>query len=696
MTLGARLRELAASRRAAQDRHAAAPRRPHDRFLALERAARRRSGAGVLASWATRAMHPRAGAVLDHAHQRAHARDHPRRPRPLAAVHRRDRGRRPALLPVDRGQGRALRRRDEPPDLPRARRPDDQRDLSERHLDVAAVRRAARARALDRRAASTRTSCGPATRSSTTTSIRARCKATLETKAIARPVLRRPDQRHDRLRGSRGAGPARRHQRRALRARRGRLVPAPRRGVPRRAGRRSRSRAASPSRTGCSRRAPSTGCSCARTTPTCGSPKPAARSASSTTRAGMRSRASATRSRASWSGCKSTWVNPATSSRRTTRARARAADRARVYARPTCCAVPASRMRSLMTLPGAGHAGRRSGRRRAGRDRRSSTRATSTASSDEIARQRRAGRASRLPRRSRLPHACAACRPKCSRSSTSTSRETIGQAARIPASRRRRSRCCWCTSSAASRTRRRRERSGMTSARERRARDGRLRRLAQRQRRSRARRGIDALRIALPRAQRDKLAAYLALLAKWNRTLQPDRDPRAGADGHASRARRARRAAASARSATRLRVLDVGSGGGVPGDSAGDRAARLARRRCSTPITRRARSCSRRRSSSRCRTSRSSSARVEDYAPAAPFDIVISRAFSDLATFVARARGISRAGRPARRDEGRVSRRGDRRSCRRHVRVVATPTRSTVPGLDARAPPDRDARIRNA
>ena len=66
--------------------------------------------------------------------------------------------------------------RDEPPDLPRARGPRDERDLSERHLDVAAVRRAAGAGALDRRAASTRTSCGPATRSNTTTSIRARSR----------------------------------------------------------------------------------------------------------------------------------------------------------------------------------------------------------------------------------------------------------------------------------------------------------------------------------------------------------------------------------------------------------------------------------------------------------------------------------------------------------------------------------------
>ena len=40
-------------------------------------------------------------------------------------------------------------------------------------------------------------------------------KPSLETRALARAVLRRPDQRHHRLRGGRGAGTDRRHQRRA-------------------------------------------------------------------------------------------------------------------------------------------------------------------------------------------------------------------------------------------------------------------------------------------------------------------------------------------------------------------------------------------------------------------------------------------------------------------------------------------------
>ena len=40
-------------------------------------------------------------------------------------------------------------------------------------------------------------------------------KPSLETRALAGPVLRRTDQRHDRLRGSRRPGAHRRHQRRA-------------------------------------------------------------------------------------------------------------------------------------------------------------------------------------------------------------------------------------------------------------------------------------------------------------------------------------------------------------------------------------------------------------------------------------------------------------------------------------------------
>ena len=71
--------------------------------------------------------------------------DHPRQRAPLADVFRPDREPRPALLPVDRGQDRALRRARRPPDLPGAGRARRHHGLSERHLDLAAGGRAARA-----------------------------------------------------------------------------------------------------------------------------------------------------------------------------------------------------------------------------------------------------------------------------------------------------------------------------------------------------------------------------------------------------------------------------------------------------------------------------------------------------------------------------------------------------------------------
>src|SRR3546814_836399 len=127
--------------RSPQDRHAAAHRRTHARLFGDDRAARRRSAPGVLVhGFARRPSAP--GVVLDHPHQRAHPRHHSRRARPLAAVFRPDRRHRPALLPVDRGQGGALRREGQPPDLRRARGAWGQRDLSQRHFHLAAVRHA--------------------------------------------------------------------------------------------------------------------------------------------------------------------------------------------------------------------------------------------------------------------------------------------------------------------------------------------------------------------------------------------------------------------------------------------------------------------------------------------------------------------------------------------------------------------------
>ena len=63
-----------------------------------------------------------AGPVRDHPHQRGHPSHHPRQRPPLAHVFRPDLQPRPALLPVDRGQDRPLRRARWAPDLPGAGR----------------------------------------------------------------------------------------------------------------------------------------------------------------------------------------------------------------------------------------------------------------------------------------------------------------------------------------------------------------------------------------------------------------------------------------------------------------------------------------------------------------------------------------------------------------------------------------------
>jgi len=92
-------------------------------------------------------------------------------------------------------------------------------------------------------------------------------------------------------------------------------------------------------------------------------------------------------------------------------------------------------------------------------------------------------------------------------------------------------------------------------------------------------------------------------------------------------------------------VLDVGSGGGVPGvplaiarpswqivllDGNHKKAAFLQQAVIELGLTNAA----------------AVAARVEDYAPAAPFDVVISRAYADLATFAAAgARHLARGGR---------------------------------------------------
>jgi 16S rRNA (guanine527-N7)-methyltransferase len=151
--------------------------------------------------------------------------------------------------------------------------------------------------------------------------------------------------------------------------------------------------------------------------------------------------------------------------------------------------------------------------------------------------------------------------------------------------------------------------------------------------------GLDALRRAdptgavLPDGAAGRLAAYLALLAKWNRTynLTAIREPARMVTHHLLDAL-AVLPHLPARAG--LRVLDVGSGAGIPGiplaiarpawqvvmlDGNHKKGAFVRQAAIELALA----------------NAEAVVSRVEDYAPAAPFDVVISRAFADLATFAA-------------------------------------------------------------
>jgi len=149
---------------------------------------------------------------------------------------------------------------------------------------------------------------------------------------------------------------------------------------------------------------------------------------------------------------------------------------------------------------------------------------------------------------------------------------------------------------------------------------------------------------ALPPGAQAKLAAYVALLAKWNRTynLTAIREPARMVTHHVLDALAV---LPYLPAAERQRVLDAGSGGGLPGiplaiarpdwhvamiDSGDKKSAFVRQAAIELPLP----------------NAEAITARVEEYTPSAPFEIVISRAFADLATFAtASARLLAPAGR---------------------------------------------------
>src|ERR1022692_295890 len=143
--------------------------------------------------------------------------------------------------------------------------------------------------------------------------------------------------------------------------------------------------------------------------------------------------------------------------------------------------------------------------------------------------------------------------------------------------------------------------------------------------------GLSALELDADIGARAKLAQYVALLDKWNRThnLTAIRDPEQMVTHHLLDSLAV---LAHLPGQERLRVLDIGSGGGLPGiplaiakrdwrvvllDSNHKKAVFLRQAVIELGLA----------------NVEVCAERVQDYEPYLLFDVVISRAFSDLATF---------------------------------------------------------------
>ncbi|QJR16969.1 16S rRNA (guanine(527)-N(7))-methyltransferase RsmG [Usitatibacter palustris] len=145
--------------------------------------------------------------------------------------------------------------------------------------------------------------------------------------------------------------------------------------------------------------------------------------------------------------------------------------------------------------------------------------------------------------------------------------------------------------------------------------------------------GLAAMGLALPEGAPAKLAEYLELLAKWNKVhnLTAVREPEQMVVLHVLDSLSVLPHVAKAHS-----LLDVGSGGGLPGiplaiarpdlevtllDSSHKKVAFLQQAKSQLKLANVTPVCE----------------RVESWKPAKPFDAVVSRAFADLADFVVQA-----------------------------------------------------------
>lgn len=195
--------------------------------------------------------------------------------------------------------------------------------------------------------------------------------------------------------------------------------------------------------------------------------------------------------------------------------------------------------------------------------------------------------------------------------------------------------------------------------------------------------GLDRLdsqsRLDLPGSARDQIGAWLELLAKWNLTynLTAIREPERMVTHHVLDALAV---LPHLPASTPLRLLDIGSGAGVPGLLFA-----IARPRWDVVLI----ECNHKRAAFLQQAVvelglanvETATVRVEDYSPSALFDVVVSRAFSDLAT-------LARAGMRHVAPGGRlVAMKGvypheELADLPQNVRVVATKS-LLVPGVNA-------------
>ena len=143
-------------------------------------------------------------------------------------------------------------------------------------------------------------------------------------------------------------------------------------------------------------------------------------------------------------------------------------------------------------------------------------------------------------------------------------------------------------------------------------------------------RGLAALGIDLPEGARERLLAYAALLTKWNKVynLTAIRDPDEIVTHHLLDS-----LAVLPHLAAMSTLADVGSGGGLPGIALAIARPELVVTSIET-VNKKASFQQQVRIELGLANFQPLCARVENVRPAAPFDGVISRAFSDLTDFV--------------------------------------------------------------